>query len=178
MTYDYYSMIVIVSAVILLFITVLWIALALNAIHHESRERAAEQRQREASESTGPPSPASRFRLTAGGAEQDAPSVTYSGGGLWWLGFGAGLVAAAASGWVGGGGGPLGAAAAVALNPIVWFGVFSGFKIRRAVTCPHCQRSEPLSDEFRNAPLGSVGRCPHCQNPIRKGSQHSQTMTG
>jgi len=73
-----------------------------------------------------------------------------------------------ASAVAGGGRSPEGAAVAFVLNPLVWFGCYSLFKIPRTLRCPHCSRVEPISSEYQNARLGSIATCPHCKNEFQK----------
>jgi hypothetical protein len=96
------------------------------------------------------------------------PPAQYGGGNVWWLGVVLGVFAGLASAAVGGGGSPEGAVVAIALNPLVWFGCYSLFKIRPALRCPHCRRTEAIPPEFRNARLGSIATCPHCGNEFQK----------
>lgn len=96
------------------------------------------------------------------------PPAQYGGGNVWWFGVALGLLAGLASAAAGGGRAPEGAIVAFVLNPLVWFGGYSLFKIRPTVRCPHCRRTETISAEFRNARLGSIAICPHCGNEFQK----------
>lgn len=171
-------MAVVAVAIVMLCVMAYWVAEGLSSTKYVDRDLVGRPPSGNADGAETPSAPASRFGFSSDCRDCDTPAVTYRGGDAWWIGVALGLAVGVASAIVGGGGEPLGSVVAVVLNPVVWFGVFSLFRIQRAVCCPHCQRSEPITDEFRNAPLGSVGRCPHCQNPIKKGSQQSQAMIG
>jgi hypothetical protein len=169
-------MVAVALAIIVLCALGLWVTIEIASTKYVDRSENV-RRQSDNTDGSMPPSDEST-KWQAEVVDSNTPAVIYRGGEEWWLGVVLGLIAGVASAIIEGGDEPLGAVVAVALNPIVWFGVYSLFKVQQSVTCPHCQRSEPMSDEFRNAPLGSVGRCPQCRNPIRKGGRQSQAMIG
>lgn len=102
----------------------------------------------------------------------DVPAMRYGFGKGWWFIVGLGVLAALASAAVGGGGGPEGAFLAIALNPLVWLGAYAFFRTNAELICPHCQRGGRITEEFRNAPIGSVGSCRFCNNAVRKAERN------